>query len=256
VLDTITPVLLTLNEAPNIARTLATLGWARDIVVVDSGSADETLAILAADPRVRVFNRAFDSHAGQWRFAVEETGVASDWILRMDADYLVTDALRDELAATTPPVDLAAYRIRFGYAMYGHRLLGSLYPANTVLFRRGRAAVFDKGHTEGWRIDGPVAALEGRIVHDDRKPMAGWVGSQVRYMVRELPHLKASGGLKAWLRKHPPLMPVAMFFYTLFGKGLIFNGRAGIFYALQRVLAETTLALMVLEDDLKDDERK
>ena len=252
-LDTITPVLLTLNEAPNIARTLTALDWARDIVVVDSGSTDATLAILSADPRVRVVHRAFDSHVGQWRYAVEETGIATEWILRLDADYLVTDELRDELTTLVPPADLAAYRIHFGYAMYGHRLVSSLYPPNTVLFRRGKVAVFDKGHTEGWRVDGPVADLKGRIVHDDRKPMSGWVGSQVRYMVRELPHLKASRGLKAWLRKHPPLMPVVMFFYTLFGKGLIFSGRAGIFYAMQRLLAETTLALMVLEDEFKDD---
>ncbi|MBO9711489.1 glycosyltransferase family 2 protein [Sphingomonas sp.] len=254
-LDRITPVLLTMNEAPNIIRTLARLDWARDIVVVDSGSTDATLELLAANPRVRIFHRAFDTHAGQWRFAVEETRIATDWVLRMDADYLVTPELRGELAALEPPAGVDAYRVRFGYAMYGHPLLASLYPANTVLFRRGKAEVFDKGHTEGWRIAGPVGELEGRIVHDDRKPMSGWVGSQLRYMQRELPHMKASGGMKAWLRRHPPLMPVVTFLYVLFGRGLIFNGRAGMFYALQRLLAETMLSLLVIEERMKDEER-
>lgn len=256
-LESITPVILTFNEAPNIARTLGALGWARDIVVVDSGSTDETLAILASDPRIRVFHRAFDTHAGQWRHAVEETGIASDWILRLDADYQVTPALRDELAALVPPAEIAAYRVDFGYAIFGRRLSASLYPSNTVLFRRGRAQVFDKGHTEGWRIDGPVDQLKGEIIHDDWKPMRGWVGSQVRYMERELPHLKADPRpLKHRIRLAPPLMPVAMFLYTLFGKGLIFNGRAGIFYALQRLLAETTLALMVLEDRMREERER
>ena len=46
-LEAITPVLLTFNEEVNIGRTLAKLAWAREIVVVDSGSQDATLAILA-----------------------------------------------------------------------------------------------------------------------------------------------------------------------------------------------------------------
>jgi len=256
VLQSITPVILTFNEAPNIARTLAALDWAREIVVVDSGSTDETRAILEADPRVRLFTRPFDTHGGQWRYAVEETGIGGDWILRMDADYLVTPELRDELAALVPPADIDGYRVDFGYAIFGRRLSASLYPSNTVLFRRGKVEVFDKGHTEGWRVLGAVGQLKGKIIHDDWKPMRGWVGSQVRYMERELPHLKADPApLKHKLRLNPPLMPVVMFLYTLFGKGMIFNGRAGMFYALQRLLAETTLSLLVLEDRMHE-ERK
>ena len=47
-------------------------------------------------------------------------------------------------------------------------------------------------------------------------------------------------------------MPIAVFIYCLFGKGLIVNGRAGIFYALQRMVAESILSLLVLEAKLRD----
>src|SRR5262245_24968598 len=97
-LDHITPVLLTFNEAENIGRTLSRLQWARDIVVVDSNSTDETLGIIAKFPQVRIFTRPYDTHANKWRFAVEETGMATNWILRLDADYQVTDDLVAELA--------------------------------------------------------------------------------------------------------------------------------------------------------------
>jgi uncharacterized RDD family membrane protein YckC len=66
---------------------------------------------------------------------------------------------------------------------------------------------------------------------------------QTRYMQRESDWIRMSGeGLIAWLRRRPPLMPIIAFVYTLFGKGLIFSGRAGIFYALQRMVAEVAFA--------------
>lgn len=250
-LDHITPVLLTYNEAENIGRTLSRLGWARDIVVVDSDSTNSTLQIVAKFPRVRVFNRPYDTHANKWRFAVEETGIATDWILRLDADYQVTDELTAELARLDAAAPVAAYRISFDYAIFSHRLLASLYPSNTILIRRGRFRVSDRGHTEAWTIDGPIRTLRARVVHDDWKSTPRWLSDQSRNMARELDRLDRQSGLMDWLRRHPPLAPMAVFFYGLFCKGLILNGRSGIFYVLQRSVAEAVLSLMVLERRLR-----
>jgi glycosyltransferase involved in cell wall biosynthesis len=250
-LSQITPVLLTWNEAPNLQRSLAPLAWAQDIVVVDSGSTDGTRAILARHPRVRVFERAFDSHAEQWRFAVEETAIATPWMLRLDADYVLSEALVEELRGLAPPEDLAAYRIAFDYCIGGRRLRASLYPPNTVLFRRGRATPWQDGHTERWRIDGRVAPLRGRIAHDDRKPVEAWLAAQARYLKRERDKLLAAerGTLRRQdrLRLRHWIAPPAVFLWCLFGRGLIFDGRAGLAYAYQRALAETALALYLLE---------
>jgi glycosyltransferase involved in cell wall biosynthesis len=252
-LDHVTPVLLTHNEVQNIARTLSHLAWAKDIVVVDSGSTDGTLAVLASLPNVRVFKRSFDSHGNQWRYAVEETQIATDWILRLDADYQVSDALVAEIAALDPNAPVSAYRVSFDYAIFSRNLLSSLYPANTVLLRKGRFSVRDKGHTEAWDVNGPVATLSAVIIHDDWKATGQWLIGQARYMQRELDYLHIDkGGLVRWLRLRPPLMPIAVFLYCLFGKGLLFNGRAGIFYALQRMVAEAALSLIVLEEKLRN----
>ena len=70
--DGITPLLITFNEAPNIARTLDKLGWARRIVVVDSGSSDGTLEILARYPQVALFTRVFDNFADQCNFGLAQ----------------------------------------------------------------------------------------------------------------------------------------------------------------------------------------
>jgi glycosyltransferase involved in cell wall biosynthesis len=253
-LERITPVLLTYNEQANVSRTLSRLKWAKDIVVVDSGSTDRTRAILAEFSNVRVYTRAFDTHASQWKYAVEETQIATDWILRLDADYQLTNAFIGELAQLDPKALVNAYRVKFDYAIFSRKLRSSLYPSNTVLLRRGHFSVSDRGHTEAWTVAGPVGRLRSRIIHDDWKPTRQWVAGQVRYMERELQWLKIGGrGRARWLRLKPPLMPIAAFLYCLFGKGLIFSGRAGIFYALQRMVAEGVLSLMILEQNLLED---
>ena len=253
-LSHITPVLLTFNEEQNINRTLSRLAWAKDIVLVDSGSTDGTLAAVAKFPNVRVFNRRFDSHGNQWRFAVEETQIETNWILRLDADYQISEGLIAEMAQLDPNTPVSAYRIGFDYAVFSHHLLSSLYPPNTILLRRGCFSVRDKGHTEAWEVNGLIATLSSRVMHDDWKSTKQWLTSQARYMQRELDWMRVSkGGLTRWLRLRPPLMSIAVFLYCVFGKGLLLNGRAGMFYALQRMVAEGVLSLMVLEEQLRDD---
>ena len=79
-----------------------------------------------------------------------------------------------------------------------------------------------------------------------------WLASQARYGQRELPYIiSGMGGLKNRLRRMPALTPLAVFFYCLFAKGLILDGRAGLFYSLQRLTVEAILALIVLEHKIE-----
>jgi hypothetical protein len=201
---------------------------------------------------VRVFTRPFDSHAGQWSFAVFETGISTNWILRLDADYQLSNEIIEEFRQINLDNRIHGYRIRFKYSIFGVPLRTSLYPPNTILLKRGFFSVSQRGHTESWFVRGEVANLRGVIVHDDWKSTSHFVLSQSRYMIREHEALGAEGGgLKAWLRRHPPLMPAATIVYVLFLKGLILNGRAGVYYALQRLLAELILSLMILEQHVR-----
>src|SRR5688572_33089702 len=118
-IDNITPLILTYNEAPNIGRTLAQLSWARDIVVVDSFSGDNTLEIVSGFPQCRVYQREFDSHKNQWTFGLTETSISSEWVLGLDADYVLTNDLATELEALSPSPDVKGYRARFVYCVNG-----------------------------------------------------------------------------------------------------------------------------------------
>ena len=184
-LDLITPVILTYNEAPNIGRSLERLRWAKDVVIVDSHSSDETIAIAREFPNVRVLERSFDSHEGQWSFALTQTGIKTEWVLRLDADYILTQELIDEIAKLEPTEAVAGYRIAFTYCVFGRPLRASLYPPNSILFRRQRVSCRQDGHTERWDVEGEVLPLEGRALHDDRKSVDRWVLAQARYLARE-----------------------------------------------------------------------
>ena len=250
----ITPVILTYNESANIGRSLERLTWAREVVIVDSGSTDDTLAIAARFPNTRVAHRPFDSHSRQWRFATSETGVSSGWVLRLDADYMMEPALHGEIAALVPDQATAAYRIAFTYCMEGKPLRASLYPAQPVLFRRGREAFVQDGHTEKLRIDGPVVPLKSRLLHDDRKSIERWLQSQSRYQAAEAEKLATRPWSElSWpdrLRCTRVLGPVAVAFHCLFVKGLVFDGAAGLFYTAQRVTADMILSMHLLRRDL------
>lgn len=245
----ITPLILTYNEEANLARCLARLGWARDIVVVDSLSTDATKAIAVRHAGVRFLERPFDNHTAQWNFGVDQ--VCTEWVLALDADYLLPEGFAQELAALRPDDGLAAYAAGFRYCIHGRPLRGTLYPPRLVLFRRDKGRYVQDGHTQLLRADGPVSALHTRILHDDRKPLSHWVWSQDRYARLEAEKLAATPsaqlGFNDRVRSTMILGPPVVFCYTLFARGVILDGWPGWYYAFQRLLAETILSLRLLE---------
>jgi glycosyltransferase involved in cell wall biosynthesis len=249
-LDQITPLILTYNEAPNIGRTLESLSWARDIVVVDSFSDDDTLEIASSFPRVRIFQRVFDGHRNQWEFGLRETGIRTPWVLALDADYVVTGALRDELSRGLN-ASTAGYRAKFIYCINGRRIHSGIYPPVTVLYRREAASYVQDGHTQRVTIAGRVEELQTPVLHDDRKPLRRWLTSQTCYAEMEGQKLMTTKrealNFTDRLRLCFVVVPAATPFYCLLIRGGLLDGWPGLFYACQRTLAELILALYLLE---------
>ncbi|MCW5713912.1 MAG: glycosyltransferase family 2 protein [Bauldia sp.] len=244
-IDDITPLVITFNEAPNIGRTLEHLRWARRVIVLDSGSTDATAEIVARFPMAEFATHPFESFAAQCNFGL--TLVDTPWCLSLDADYVVGEALVEEMRrlADMPGVD--GYRTAFRYCIHGRPLRGSLYPPRTVLHRVRGARYENRGHGHGVVVQGEVRSLRGAIDHDDRKPLSAWFAAQQRYARAEAAHILVapSGTLSRAdrIRRNAVVAPLLVFFYVLFAKGCILDGRAGWLYALQRVLAEILLAI-------------
>jgi glycosyltransferase involved in cell wall biosynthesis len=252
----ITPLILTLNEAPNLRRAVETLGWARKVVVLDSFSTDETKAIACSFANVVFVQRHFDNHAAQWNFGLDQ--VETEWVLSLDADYCISDKLRAELSRLHCDSGISAYFARFHYCIAGHPLRGSLYPPRAVLFRKSRCRYVQDGHTQTLKIDGPTAFLYGYLLHDDRKPLSRWLESQRKYIRLEVHKLvddpRRAGSLADRLRQWIwPAAPAA-FFYTLLVKRCLLDGWPGWYYVLQRTYFELLLSLELLDRRLCGDE--
>jgi len=245
----ITPMILTYNEAPNIRRTVEKLLWAPRIVVIDSGSTDETVAILRNYPQVDVIQHPFEDFASQCNYGLTQVG--SPWVLSLDADYELSDELVSELHSLVPPEGVAGYRARFVYRIYGRPLRGSIYPPRTVLYKNGHASYRQEGHGHRVSIDGDILPLAGVIYHDDRKPLARWFISQQRYAREEAAYLldPRSGPLCRTdkIRRMGWPAPIGVFFYTLLAKRCLFDGWPGWYYVLQRVVSEAMIALEVAD---------
>jgi glycosyltransferase involved in cell wall biosynthesis len=250
--DEITPLIITFDEAPNIARTLDSLAWARRIVVIDSGSTDDTVRIARSYPQVEVISQPFADFASQCNFGL--TQVTSPWVLSLDADYELSDDLVDELRTLELPPSVAGARTRFVYRIFGRPLRGTLYPPRTVLYRREGACYRNEGHGHRVIVDGEVRDLAGAIYHDDRKPLGRWLASQQRYAHVEAEHLLALGASARGadrLRLMGWPAPIGVLFYTLFVKGCLLDGWAGWYYVLQRVFAEVLIALEITDRRLR-----
>jgi len=246
VLSQITPLILTYNEAPNIARALGRLSWGSDVVVVDSFSDDGTVQMAKLFPQVRLFQRAFDSHQNQWEFGLRQTGIKTPWVLALDADYVVSDELIRELEGLAPEPQTAGYRANFVYCIKGRKLRSGIYPPVTVLYRREAASYVQDGHTQRVALDGEIATLRTPMLHDDRKSLRRWFRSQARYTQLEANKLRATDpaalDLSDRLRRWRVIAPPAMLVYCLIVRGGILDGWAGFYYAFQRAIAEAMLS--------------
>ena len=222
--------IVALDEEERIRACLESVGWADEIVVVDSGSSDKTVAI-AREFTDRVLFHAWEGYGAQKNVALRQC--RGEWLLALDADERVPEALRAEILATMaadPAVD--GYRIPrrnfFQGAWVRH---GGWYPDYQLrLFRRGRGAFTERAVHESVRVEGPVGRLRTPLDHDSYRGIADFVARANRYSelaARELAAAGRGGGLTDLLGR-----PLARFVSMYLLRRGFLDGRRGLVLAL------------------------
>ena len=162
----ITAIVITFNEEANIAGALASLAWADEIIVVDSESRDRTTEI-ARSFTARVIVRPWPGYSAQKNFAAERA--SHDWIFSLDADEVVSEALRRALESLKLASELGVAGFEMSRLTFylGRWIYHSgWYPDWKLrLYDRRRARwVGDYVH-EGVEVDGAIARLDGDLLH-------------------------------------------------------------------------------------------
>ncbi|PPC88184.1 MAG: glycosyl transferase [Hyphomicrobium sp.] len=253
VAEDLTVLVLTYDEIANIERTLNSVAWAPRILVIDSGSTDGTLAIIANFKQARVEHRPFDNFANQCNFGLSR--IQSEWVLSIDADYELSRTLIDELQGLRATPDTDAYSAKFAYIVNGRALRSTLYPPRYILYRKALAKYKNVGHGHRVIIDGPVSTLGGLVHHNDEKPLSRWFNSQQNYAKREAQHLLNSSLSTLKITDRIRLLawpaPILVFIYILLVKLCIFDGWRGWHYTMQRTIAELMIALEIIDHRLR-----
>lgn len=179
----VTVVVLTKDEEMNVASCLGSVTWADQVVVVDSGSADDTIPI-ARSLGAEVVEQPWLGFSAQRDFALRLPETRNDWIYFIDADEWISPQLAQEIAAALKATECAGFshRLRLVFEGTWIRHCGWYSGSWVVRLVDRRYTKYD-GRLVGERaqVDGPVLRLRNDIVSEDRKGVAAWLRKHVRY---------------------------------------------------------------------------
>jgi glycosyltransferase involved in cell wall biosynthesis len=256
-------VILTQNEEVNLPRCLESVRWSDDVLVLDSLSTDNTVAI-AEKGGARVLQRRFDHFAGQRNFAIDSGGLKYDWVLHLDADEVVPPELRDEVCKVVERGDKDAYRIASKLIFQGKWLrYASLFPWYQVrLGRREKLRFHQVGHGQRETVDASrIGTLEFSLLHYSfAKGIHDWIDKHNRYSTAEAEiniakekqpiswrHAFSETDSRRRVLKRifarMPFRPTLRFVYMYILRGGFLDGRSGLTYCRLLSWYEKTIVL-------------
>jgi glycosyltransferase involved in cell wall biosynthesis len=223
--------LITKNEEANLARTLESVRWADEIVIVDCGSTDRTAEVA------REFGARF--FVEEWKgFGAQKNSVLAkctgDWVLALDADEEVSAELAAEMREMlngTPGCD-AYFLPRRNFFLRRWMRYGGYWPDPKLrLFRRGAAAFEARAVHETAHAAGRTGRLKGSLLHHAYPTLDGYLEHMNRYSTLGAEQAVAKGKTsRSWAAFvwNVYLTPVATFEYNYFLRLGFLDGREGL----------------------------
>ena len=226
--NTLSIALVTLNEESNLPRTLASVRWADEILVVDSGSTDRTCEI-AKEYGARVISESWRGYTAQKNYALELC--TKDWILSLDADEEVSPELAAEIRGVLArPASLDGYAMARKNLFLGRWMRhGGFYPDPKLrLFRRGRAYSTGRDPHDRFEMKNGerVGRLKGALIHHTYPTLNLYLEHMNRYssVWNRVPGaVPRKFSINAIV-----LRPLATFIYNYFFRLGFLDGREGL----------------------------
>lgn len=265
-------LILTKDEEANLPISFKSIEWCDDIVVLDSGSKDNTEKI-SRDAGARFYKREFDNYANQRNYGLHEIQYKSQWVLMLDADEVVPAELLEEIDKKIGKDDnkVTLYRMRRKDYLFGRWIKRSSgYPVwFGRLGRAGRVRV-ERDINERFVTDGEVGLLQEHLLHYPfNKGFHAWLEKHNRYSTMEADLMFREGNKsirwRALFSSDPADRRAALkdLYYSLPGRPLIYflvfcvfkggflEGRAGLTYGALRSIYEFMINCKLKELDRK-----
>lgn len=256
----LTAIVLTFNEEVHIERCLnSVFQVARQVFVVDSFSTDRTVA-LAEALGARVWQHEFKNYAAQFAWALETLPIETEWVMRVDADEIVSAELAENLRQNmaNAPVGVNGFLVSRHATFMGGVIRHGNFPQWLLkVWRRGTAEIEQRWMDEHMVLkSGRAVRVQGDFVDDNLNSLTWWTTKHNAYASREAVDLlngkygflprSASGALsrearvKRWLKENLyARLPLGLRAFVYFIYRMVFqlgflDGRAGFaFHFLQ-----------------------
>ena len=250
----LTVVVLTMNEEKNIVKCINSVNeLAERVVVVDSGSTDNTMA-MAESMGADVYYHEFENYASQFNWGLDNTEIKTKWVLRLDADEVITPELAKEMVAAMEEHEddeVNGMQIKLKQNFLGRWLKhGGAYPfIKLMLFKNGIGRIEDRKMDEHTILSsGTTIMLKNDALHYDFKDISFYIHKHNWYAIREAQdyiaknmekgvsnleegNMKAHRKQKVLYYKAPKFFrPFVLFFYFYFIKLGFLDGKEGFIY--------------------------
>jgi glycosyltransferase involved in cell wall biosynthesis len=263
---TLAAIILTKNEELHIERCLRSLnGLATEILIVDSYSTDRTVEIAEGLGAV-VKQNPFKNYADQFNWALNNLGSRPDWILRIDADERLDEALRSALEALPSlPTAVTGLTVRLQDHFLGAPIrFGGRQLKLLRLFRYGVGRIEARWMDEHITLkEGQIRELKGLLLHSNNKPISEWINKHVAYSQREaidalnlkyrflgtkLEKTEDRMDRRLFYSLGGATAPLLLFLYRFIFRLGFLDGRAGYLYHFFQCYWYRTLVSMQIEE--------
>jgi glycosyltransferase involved in cell wall biosynthesis len=240
----ISVIIIAKNEAENLKRSLPKLHWCDDIVLIDDCSRDQT-AEIAKSFGAKVFQRAFDGFGTQKQYAVAQS--IHPWVLNLDADEVMDDALIDEILALKESEEVSAYQLPIQHVFLGKVFKHgkeSNYP-HLRLFNKQKGNFNDAVVHEKVITSGKTLRLKGKVLHYSYRNLEHYFQKFNSYTQAGAIKLKEKGKSRALI-----LCILSFPIYFLkhyFAYGNVFNGKEGFIWSYLNAWYHTVKYLKLYE---------
>ncbi|MFD2265119.1 glycosyltransferase family 2 protein [Lacibacterium aquatile] len=250
-------IILTFNAEATIAATLASAALVSDdIHVVDSGSTDGTLALIAASGAT-LHQHPFENYGAQRNWAIETLPLKHGWQLHLDADERLSDDLARQIKALRDagfPGPIVGYHLPRLVRFMGRELKhGGFYPTwHMRLFKTGQGRCENRKYDQHFLCDGPTTQIHAPMIDDLRMSLTEWTARHNRWSDAEADEIEQAShaeglvkpdmsgdpiqkkrALRGWYNKAPLfLRALLLFLYRYVARLGFLDGTPGLIYCV------------------------